>query len=132
MAIRTRIGDVFKVHLQNEKKGYFQYFANDPTQLNSSVIRAFINRYDISDEVSIDLIVSGRVDFYAHVVLRWGIELGLWKKMGNSKTLGDIVPFFRNTNDYGNKVAISRDWHVWALGEEFRDVGKLEGGKLQG
>lgn len=127
MSIRTKIGDVFEVPLQDGKKGYFQYFANDPSQLNSSVIRAFAARYDVSENVQLEQIVNNQVDFHAHVVLRWGIELGLWKKIGNSKTLGTIVPLFRDTEDYGKKVAISSEWYVWHIGEKFQDVGKLEG-----
>lgn len=44
--IITRIGDVFEVQLDNCKK-YFQYIANDMTQLNSSVIRAFVEEYPL-------------------------------------------------------------------------------------
>jgi hypothetical protein len=43
--IRTKIGDVFSVPLDNINKKYFQYIPNDLTQLNSDVIRAFVKRY---------------------------------------------------------------------------------------
>jgi hypothetical protein len=37
----STIGDVFSVPLGDGHKKYFQYVANDVTQLNSDVIRAF-------------------------------------------------------------------------------------------
>ena len=39
--IVTKIGNVFSVKLNESKKKYFQYVANDIYQLNSSVIRVF-------------------------------------------------------------------------------------------
>ena len=39
--IVTKIGYVFCVEIDNKYKCFFQYVANDMTQLNSSVIRVF-------------------------------------------------------------------------------------------
>lgn len=39
--IVTKIGDIFSVTLKNGKQRFFQYIANDYSQLNSSVIRVF-------------------------------------------------------------------------------------------
>ncbi|CAN5467527.1 hypothetical protein BH09BAC6_BH09BAC6_07690 [soil metagenome] len=44
--VNTKTGDVFSVKLNNSKK-YFQYIANDSTQLNSDVIRGFRKIYAI-------------------------------------------------------------------------------------
>lgn len=45
--INTKIGDVFSVKIDNNKK-YFQYIVSDLTQLNSDVIRAFKKVYPIN------------------------------------------------------------------------------------
>ena len=37
----TKLGDIFCVKIDENNKKYFQYIANDLTQLNSDVIRAF-------------------------------------------------------------------------------------------
>lgn len=39
--VLTKIGDVFEVKIDETSKKYFQYIANDMTQLNSDVIRGF-------------------------------------------------------------------------------------------
>jgi hypothetical protein len=44
---RTTIGDVFSVPLGASGKKYFQYVANDLTELNSQVIRAFRKTFPI-------------------------------------------------------------------------------------
>jgi len=65
--IRTKIGDVFSVPLDNINKKYFQYIANDLTQLNSDVIRAFVKRYPIDAVPDLLDVVRDDVDFHAHV-----------------------------------------------------------------
>jgi len=46
--IVTKIGDIFSVVLDNGNKKYFQYVANDLTQLNSDVIRSFNAKFGAS------------------------------------------------------------------------------------
>jgi len=130
--VRTKIGDVFSVPLDNSGKKYFQYVANDLTQLNSDIIRAFKRLYPSDCASDLREVVSGEVDFYAHVVIKWGIKRNLWEKVGSVPY--DEMPevWFRDTNDYGIKlgaipVEISHNWYVWRINEEFRHVGKLEG-----
>ena len=43
--IVTKIGDVFCAEIEGQCKRFFQYFAIDSTQLNSSVIRVFKQHY---------------------------------------------------------------------------------------
>lgn len=45
--IVTKIGDVFSVTLDDTTKKYFLYVANDLSQLNSSVIKVFKNKYEL-------------------------------------------------------------------------------------
>lgn len=72
--IASKIGDIFCVEIESENKAYFQYIANDMTQLNSSVIRVFKKRYPMDYIFSIEDVVSDDVEFYAHTILKFGIQ----------------------------------------------------------
>jgi len=133
----TNIGDIFSVTLGDKKK-YFQLIARDLTQLNSDVIRAFRTAYPITANPSPSEIIKGEVDFYAHCVTKWGVQLGYWEKIGHCDNVGRLEHIlFRDTNDYGRnpaaeRVKLSNNWHVWRIGDErFTDVGKLKGENRQ-
>ena len=128
--IITKIGNVFAVKLDDHGKKYFQYISNDLTQLNSSVIRVFKKVYCVTASPTLSDVIKGEVDFYAHCVLRWGIEYGYWEKVGKVADVGKVEVLFRGTNDYGHKlgeepVLVSHSWYVWKVNEEFTSVGEL-------
>ena len=135
MATRTntKIGDVFEVKLDDNSKKHFQYIANDLTQLNSDVIRAFKKRYFLNENPSFNEIVTDEVDFYAHCITKLGIKLNLWKKIGNISDIGELKEIiFRSSRDVGVKVGeepvkISYNWYIWKINEPFNKVGRLEG-----
>ncbi len=87
--IVTKIGDIFCVEFPDNTKGYFQYIAKDMTQLNSSVIRAFYTHYPIDQDVNLEDVIKDKVDFYAHTVLRGGIDSVKWYKIGKSEDIGE-------------------------------------------
>lgn len=123
--IVTKIGDLFCVEIDNQYKRFFQYFANDMTQLNSSVIRVFKKKYPMDYVPLPEEITQDEVDFYAHTVLKIGIIEGAWYKIGKSKDIGDIdIPTFRKFADE-DIVEISEKWYVWKIGEPLKYVGKL-------
>jgi hypothetical protein len=133
--IRTTIGDIFSAKIDENKKKYFQYITSDLTCLNSSVIRAFKTVYPIDAAPSMTEIVKDEVHFYAHCVLRWGLQMNLWEKVGNITDIGTLNHIlFRDTNDYGLKkigeepIKISDRWYVWHINDtDFTHVGKLKG-----
>lgn len=134
MRIITKKGDVFSVKIDGKYKKYFQYIANDLTQLNSDVIRAFKKSYPLESTPDPSQVVADDVDFYAHCVPKFGVKMGLWEKVGSSKDIGQLETIlFRCTSDYGHKagdepIRISHNWYVWKIGdEEFTRVGKLHG-----
>ena len=55
----TRIGDVFSVKMDNNKKKYLQYVISDLTQLNSDVIRVFKTEYPDDKNPNLLEIVNG-------------------------------------------------------------------------
>ena len=130
--ITTKIGDIFCAKLDNRTKIYFQYIANDLTMLNSSVIKVLKKIYDGDERFSMEDVVIDEIDFYAHVVIEWGIEMELWEKVGNDLDVGKTDVLFRSTLDYGHKIGeepikISHNWRVWKINEPFKNVGKLSG-----
>ncbi len=125
--IVTKIGDIFCVEIESENKAYFQYIANDMTQLNSSVIRIFKKRYPMDYVFSIEDVVSDDVEFYAHTILKFGIQENCWYKVGNSMDVGNIKDvMFRlyHDEDIVNRVK-SYDWYVWKINGKCKDIGEL-------
>ena len=117
--IVTKIGNVFCVKLDENRKRYFQYIANDWCDLNSSTIRVFKTDYPIDSEPSIEEIVSDEVEFYSHTILKFGIQDGLWEKVGKSSDVGCLDSImFRSTIDIDPSTLKSYNWYVWKLGDE--------------
>jgi hypothetical protein len=130
--VSIKIGDIFSVPIDTGTKKYFQYVSNDLTQLNSEVIRAFKSKYAIGDNPELVEIAKGEVDFYAHCVIKLGVKMSLWEKVGDAPIFGDLNPLFRGTNDYGSRpgeqVALSENWYVWHINDDkFKRIGKLTG-----
>ncbi len=129
----TKIGDIFDVNLENGCKKYFQYIANDMTQLNSDVIRVFRKEYLIDELPNYEELCSMEVDFHAHTMINLGVRENLFHQTGRRDVVADIKNIlFRGTIDYGKwiggePIRISEKWHVWHINEKFRDVGKLVG-----
>jgi hypothetical protein len=72
-------------------------------------------------------VVKDEVVFYAHVVIKWGIEMELWEKVGNQPYSDKLDVLFRASKDYGKQIKVSNNWRVWRVNEKFQSVGKLEG-----
>jgi hypothetical protein len=132
--ISPKIGDIFLVKIGENEKKYFQIIAFDSTQLSSSVIRVFKNKYHINEDPNLLDIVGNEIDFYTHCSTKLGVKLNLWQKVGNNKNVGRIDNLiFRGTSDSGRKlgekpVKISNKWYVWKINDkDFTRVGKLEG-----
>ena len=125
---RFRIGDIFSVALDDKNKKYFQYVADDLTQLNSYVIRCFKKKYPIDETADLREVVKDEVEFFAHVILKFGIKLKVWEKVGSVSEIGKVEALFRDSNDYGNPaIKVSNNWYVWKINEPFKKVGRLEG-----
>jgi hypothetical protein len=131
--ITTKIGDVFSVRLGDNGKRYFQYIANDLIQLNSDVIRVFKIIYPVNANPDLAEIVKDEVVFATHCVIKLGLKMNLWEKMGNIPIIDTVSILFRCSNDYGSKpgeqIHVSRNWRVWKMGDEdFTRVGELPDG----
>ncbi len=129
----TKIGDIFEVKISDTSKGYFQYIADDMSQLNSAVIRAFSKRYPIQTEVSPEEIINDKIEFHWHTFIKLGVKLGFWRKIANFTIKEEIDQIlFRGSKDDGDpkfdiKDNISEKWFVWKINSERVEVGKLGG-----
>jgi len=131
MAIRVTVkeGDIFEVPLDNNKKGYFQFIMLDLTQLNSEVIRIFKKRYEANEAPDLEDVVKDEVQRYAHVVIKFGVKMNLWDKVGNVGLESVIeAPYFRMADDDDDpnvQWKRSSKWSVWQVGKDFQSVGRL-------
>ena len=133
--IVTKVGDVFCVEIDNEYKCFFQYIEKDILQLGSSVIRAFKTRYPMDYKPVIEDIVKDEILFYAHTILRVGIEYGAWYKVGKSKELGlsglnnvmfgDVFNYKATPNLQLIEVDYLENWTIWKVNEERINIGVL-------
>jgi hypothetical protein len=127
--VTVKPGDIFEVPLENNTKGYFQFIMLDLTQLNSEVIRVFKKRYAANETPDFSAVVKDEVQFYAHVVIKFGVKMNLWDKVENVPLESSIeAPYFRGSNDYGNpEIKVSKSWYIWKANEDFVQVGELKG-----
>jgi len=127
--IVTKIGDVFCVEVEGRYKAFFQYIANDMTQLNSSTIRVFKRRYAMDYKPIVDDIVNDEVEFYAHTVLKFGIVESAWYKVGKSSDLGledfsnvfFAAPVVETISDTRTNALLLR-WDIWKCGDEMERI----------
>lgn len=126
MSQKLAIGDVFEVQLDPSTVRFFQYVADDATQLNSQVIRVFSEDYGAGEPLDLRRVTTGSIDFHAHVFLRIGLKRQFWRKVGHAEPPADLDLLFRDSNDYGNpEIKISHDWYVWRPNGPFETVGEL-------
>jgi hypothetical protein len=127
----SKVGDIYSVLLNDGTKKYFQYIANDATQLNSEVIRAFKRKYAIEAKPDLEEIIKDEIDFFAHCFIKLGVKRELYIKVGNISQVGTLEILFRGTNDHGHKlgeepIKVSTNWYVWKINDDkFTHVGKL-------
>jgi len=125
--VYTKIGDFFSARLAGGSKKYFQFIASDLTQLNSDVIRVFKKQYPIEEKPSLSKIAQRDIEFYAHCVIKLGVKLGYWEKVGYLSQIGNTEKIiFRSSTD-DRRTESSSNWWIWKIGEDQRYVGKLTG-----
>ena len=126
MRLRHKIGDIFEVSIGDGTVGYFQYIAVDHSQLSSAVILAFMGIYDADSTPTTDALIASQVHFHAHVFLKAGYILGVWRKFGAALPPPTLDVVFRNSADFGNpEIQISQDWYIWRANEPYQTVGPL-------
>ncbi|HQR71317.1 MAG TPA: hypothetical protein PLE54_11975 [Burkholderiaceae bacterium] len=123
---KLAIGDVFEVQLDPGNVRFFQYLADDATQLGSQVVRVFRETYRAGEPFDAQRVTAGEVDFYAHVFVRNGLKQGLWRKVGHSRPPTASNVLFRDSDDYGKPaIKVSKNWYVWRVNCPFEVVGVL-------
>ena len=111
--IKIKYGDIFKVKISDNEVCYLQYLANDINQLNGDVIRVFKDRYKDEDTPSPEEVINGEIDFYCHVFLKRGVQLGFWTQYAHSDNVGDLKKvYFKN---YIDSFPCMTYWHAWNI-----------------
>ncbi|MBQ9676811.1 MAG: hypothetical protein IJV44_01580 [Prevotella sp.] len=124
----TRKGDIFCVEIGNEYKSYFQYITTDMTQMNSTVIRVFKKHYPMDYIPNMDEIIQDEVYFYAHTVLRPGLQVGAWYKVGTSKNVGEIDNIMFSLFSEGNFSHLTKSykWYIWKINQKKVFIGEMQ------
>lgn len=126
MRFSIKKGDVFEISLKNQDKRYLQYLGNDENCLNGNVIRVFKYAEKTMEEPDLAKIVNSDVDFFCHTYLKGGIDMNVWKKVGNSPLEKTYVPpVFRHTDDVASVVSKSYNWFIWRLDQMPVKIGEL-------
>ena len=112
-------GDLFRVPLKEDKCSFLSYICDDASQLNSNVVAACRNRFSVHEKPGYAEITSGGVEFYAHVVIRHGINNRLWEFYSRGTPLTSPISAFRTSSDFGNpEIEKSTSWWVWKIGQK--------------
>ena len=114
--IVLKVGNVYCLEIEGTCKYFLQYVGDDKSQLNSNVIRVFKTRYPLAYVPNLDDIVNDEVMFYAHVILKFGIQDGIWYKVGKHKDVGDLDIYFRL---FGYR------WYTWKIDGPFHFYDEL-------
>lgn len=119
--IVTKIGNIFCINVEGKYLRYFQYIANDLSQLNSSVIRVFKKKYPIDYKLNAEEVVEDEVELYTHTILSHGIREGLWTKVGKSKNIGTLDNIIFRIKLSGNMGDSNEpfEWAIWRINEEY-------------
>jgi len=126
--MKRKIGDLYRVVMDDGYVAHFQHVVDDSTQLGSNVICVFKHRYPKDASLSSTDIANDRPEFHAHVAIPVGIKHNCWTKIGFAPVQQKPVVLFRICNDYGPPPpTTSKDWSVWRANEPLRRVGKLTG-----
>lgn len=130
MSIYTKIGDIYRVHLENSVVRFMHSIAKDDSELHSDVLRIFRRHYGPDENPSIDTILNDEVECYMHTYARYGLKWNIWEKYGyrlvDKEQLGPI--WFRASQDVGKyplQQIVSKNWVVWSINGPRVYVGKL-------
>lgn len=122
---KAKPGDIFKIPVESEVY-YLQYLMNDYSLFNSNVVRAFNYKSNVNEIIDLKELVQKEVKFIAHTMIKGGVKLCNWEKIGNIPIDETFEPpTFRATDDVFSEVKKSNKWFVWKAGEQERKIGKL-------
>lgn len=76
MRAYTKIGDIYRVQLENGVVRYVHYIAKDSSELHSDVIRIYKHHYHMDDSPTIDYILSDKIECHMHTFVRYGVKWG--------------------------------------------------------
>lgn len=128
MAARRRIGDIYEV-VDGSLIGLLHHVANDSTLPGSDVVNVIAP----IPGAWADSFESLPVLFRAHVFLRAGETLNLWRKAGREDVPEQPKQRWCTVPPQDLGLAASNNWRIWMTGEPMapaRTNGDLEGTEL--
>lgn len=126
--MRIKIGNIFKVKLEDGTIRYFQYVGKDKSELNGDVIAIFKRTYP-DTPVDPEIIIDDEIECFMHTSVLAGIKLGVWEQYSSlPPQIAEKDIFFRDSQDIGKyprQHYVSHRWVIWAMNGERRYVGTL-------
>lgn len=116
--MKNKPGKLFSVNTPNGLR-FFQYLGDDSSQLNSNLIAVFNGTFQAMEDASPAAIKASGVAFYAHVLLKLGLKLDVWKPHLEAEVIsyGDV--WFRGSPDYGNPaIKETSTWWLWRANQK--------------
>lgn len=116
--MKNKPGKLFSVNTQNGLK-FFQYLGDDATQLGSNLIAVFNGTFRGMEDASPAAIKASGVAFYAHVLLKLGLKLDVWKPHSDADVISFTDVWFRDSPDYGNPaIKETGTWWLWRANQK--------------
>lgn len=123
--VYTRVGDIFCIELDDYKM-YFQFIAVDYSYLGADTIRVFKTRYPIGHVPTLENLVKDEVMFYAHTMIKPGLKMNTWTKVGNHREVGMLDEiYFRTTSSWSPQELKSYDWYIHRINADKVPIGEL-------
>ena len=90
---------------------YFQYIADDKSQLSSSVIKVFREKYPLRSNPDLEELATGEAECYIHTDVRFGLRESLWEKVGKAYIHDNFdAKFIVEPHD-----GLDSMWTVWII-----------------
>jgi hypothetical protein len=118
--MRRKIGDVYRIRLNDGQYALMQHLCNDTSQLNSPIVVVSLKRYQASEEIKAEQIMD-HDSFFVHVLPKAGETLCVWERVQWLRPLIDKIPVIWATCNHRDlQLEVSRDWSVWRTNEKWR------------
>ena len=130
MSIQARIGDIYRVSLNDNTTRFIHYIAKDKSDLHSDVIRIFRRHYSIDEMPTVEMVLTDEVECHMHTFVRYALKWGLWQKYAFAPVRANdyVNVVFRSSRDegkYPKQKVVSKDWEVWRINGRRISVGIL-------
>jgi hypothetical protein len=118
--LRRKIGDIYQVDLDDGNAAIIQHVGVDATQLGSAVVYVVPYLVRINGLIDYDASLKAGTGFFAHVFLKAGETLGVWRKVTWSNYLAREYQLWAICDQADRQCERPDSWVVWHSNQEMR------------